>query len=261
MVGSDWPGAKKWKLFDMDRIRQQYAQFAKDEEEKLLIVRYSELGEWIAAMRTLCSRSAKPLQQALQEALGDNRTLTNTPQRFKPQDGESYIRSTTSRERVREPDYGTLLQRVRTGPDRLRFFIMLCPHARDAFLKGELPPYPWRVPAVVAAGATPETEVKRNGHGQSSAPPAGAGKDSQRKLQAKKSNGVREKPRGRPRKYSDVKCKKALKQFGDLYAKNNDAFAAWHTVADNLDFPSGEAARKACERYRQSQLSGQNGHK
>ncbi len=149
----------------MDRIRQQYAQFMKDEEEKLLILHYSKLGEWFAVMRTLSSPSGKPLEQALQEALDDNRTLTNTPQRFKPEDGESYIRSTTSRERVREPDYGTLLRRVRTGPDRLRFFIMLCPHARDAFLKGELPPYPWRVPTVVTAGAAqkPKKTLARQG--------------------------------------------------------------------------------------------------
>ena len=152
MIGPDSPGEKKWKLFDMDQIHQQYAEFAKEEKEKLLIKRYSELGEWIATIRAVCSRANKPLEQALQEALADNRTLTGAPQRFKPQDGESYIRCTTSRERAREPDYKTLLQMVRTGPDQLRFFIMLCPHAREAFMKGQLPPFPWRKQAADIEG-------------------------------------------------------------------------------------------------------------
>ncbi len=91
--------------------------------------------------------------------------------------------------------------------------------------------------------------------------PTEAAKAEQLKPRARKANGARSKPRGRPRKHPDAKCKKAWKQFGDLYAKNNDAFGSWNTVADNLDFESGEAARKACERYRQSQVSGQNGHK
>lgn len=89
---------------------------------------------------------------------------------------------------------------------------------------------------------------------------AGTGKGSQRKPKAKKPKVVHGKPRGRPRRYSDAKCKKAWKQFEDHYVKSNDATAAWNEVADNLDFTSGEAARKACERYRQSHISGQNGH-
>jgi hypothetical protein len=69
------------------------------------------------------------------------------------------------------------------------------------------------------------------------------------------------KPRGRPRKHPDAKCKKALKQFTDLYAESSDATGAWNRVADNLDFGSGEAARKACERYQQAKNAGQNGQK
>ena len=113
-------------------------------------------------MRTVCSRTNKPLEQALQDALDDNRTLTEAPQQFKPQDGESYIRRTTSRERVHEPDYKTLLQMVRTGPDLLRFFIMLCPHARETFMKGQLPPYPWRIPATNTRYAAHEIENEPN---------------------------------------------------------------------------------------------------
>ncbi len=153
----------------MDHIRQQHAQFAKDEEETLLTLRYSQLGEWFGVMRTLCSRSGKPLPQALREALDDNRKLTNEPlikpQRFKPQDGESYIRDTTSRERIREPDYGTLLKQVRTGPDLLRFFCMLCPHARDALLNGQLPAYPWRASTVITVDATRGCDKNQNGRG------------------------------------------------------------------------------------------------
>jgi hypothetical protein len=88
----------------------------------------------------------------------------------------------------------------------------------------------------------------------------GAGKQSERRRPMKKSNTLPRRPRGRPPKHPPAKCRKALKQFADLYAKSNDATGAWSTVADNLDFGSGEAARKACERYQQSQISGQNGH-
>ncbi len=98
----------------------------------------------------------------------------------------------------------------------------------------------------VARATTPEVE--------------GLGKCSQLKAHAKKSSNRDKIPRGRPRKHSDAKCKKAWKQFDDIYAESNDSTGAWNTVADNLDFPNGEAARKACERYRQSQNSGQNGH-
>jgi len=100
---------------------------------------------------------------------------------------------------------------------------------------------------------------KRNGPGQAGET-GGADKNSQRERQVKKSSTVPQKARGRPRKYSDAICQRAGKQFDNLYAKSNDATGAWNTVADNLYFPSGEAARKAYERYRQSQLSGQNGH-
>jgi hypothetical protein len=172
MTNDDSPNAKAWKLFDRDRMREQYTELERQEEEKLLKRRYYELSEWIEQMKEICSRSGKPLRQALQEALNDKRTFTNTPQRFRPQDGESYMRSTTSQERVREPDYGTLLQRVRTGPDRLRFFIMLCPHARDAFMRGELPPYPWHSPAVIAATTAQIVERKADGQAsQSETPP------------------------------------------------------------------------------------------
>ncbi len=96
--------------------------------------------------------------------------------------------------------------------------------------------------------------------------PKGNGLGGEPKMKAgtprrKAASDDRPKQRGRPRKHTDAKCKKALMQFEDLYANSNDATGAWNTVAGNLDFKSGEAARKACERYEQSQHSGQNGQK
>ncbi len=131
------------------------------------------------------------------------------------------------------------------------------------FLSGNIGPTPESVTTLCAALdlvlADLEKLDRTNRPGQPSET-GGADKNSQRERQVKKSSTVPQKARGRPRKYSDAICQKAGKQFDNLYAKSNDATGAWNTVADNLNFPSGEAARKAYERYRQSQLSGQNGH-
>jgi len=64
---------------------------------------------------------------------------------------------------------------------------------------------------------------------------------------------------GRPRKYSDEKLNLALEQFEKEMLKNKDATAAWNEVASTYGFPTGEAARKRCEEYRQRRLNHKTG--
>jgi len=107
-----------------------------------------------------------------------------------------------------------------------------------------------------------EAEQELNGLGHVDEP-MGKAELTRSERQTKPTDG-HARPLGRPRKHPDAKCRKALKQFSDLYAESNDATGAWNKVADNLDFGSGEAARKACERYQQAQRAqntGQNGQK
>jgi hypothetical protein len=50
--------------------------------------------------------------------------------------------------RVRDCNYDTglrLLGPEHSGQDILLFFVKKCPHAREVILRGELPPYPWRI--------------------------------------------------------------------------------------------------------------------
>ena len=140
----EWPNPLK---IDMNSIRSQYAEFAREEEEKLRTKCYSKLGEWIDEGRTVCSRAGIPLNQWLREALAGAK-----------EDGH-----------VRDTDYGTAL-RLNSGPDYLLFFVMLCPHARDDLLSGTQPPYPWRHPQQIAVRAVEGGEKTSNGQGRDSEP-------------------------------------------------------------------------------------------
>jgi hypothetical protein len=95
-------------------------------EEELLTALYYDLSKWLEDVKTVCKQAGIPLEQHLSKALG----------------------LAIEAGRVRDCNYYTALK-LRglecTGQDILLFFIKKCTHARDAFLRGELPPYPWRI--------------------------------------------------------------------------------------------------------------------
>lgn len=64
---------------------------------------------------------------------------------------------------------------------------------------------------------------------------------------------------GRPRKYSDEILNLALRQFEDEIISSKDTMATWNKVALTHGFPTGEAARKRCEEYRQRRLNHKTG--
>jgi hypothetical protein len=95
-------------------------------EEELLTALYYDHSRWLEDMKTVCKRAGIPLEQHLKKALG----------------------LAVESRRVRNCDYDTALKLrgpERTGQDILLFFVTKCPHAREALLEGELPPYPWRI--------------------------------------------------------------------------------------------------------------------
>jgi len=94
-------------------------------EEEVLIERYSALSDWLSEVKALEKRGRIELNSYLKTAMAKAKT-----------DG-----------RVRDCSHETALRLggTHTGPDLLLFFVRKCPHYRDAFLRGELPPYPWRI--------------------------------------------------------------------------------------------------------------------
>ena len=74
----------------------------------------------------------------------------------------------------------------------------------------------------------------------------------------KKEKKSMHKPRGRNPKYLQEKLKLALKSYNELIGKM-DSKAAWNKVAEMYDFPSGEAARKPCEKLRRANFDNKSG--
>lgn len=95
-------------------------------EEELLTQLYYDHSRWLEDMKTVCKRAGITLEQHLKKALG----LAVTARRVRDCNYETGLK-------LRGPE--------RTGPDMLLFFVKKCPHARNALLRGELPPYPWRI--------------------------------------------------------------------------------------------------------------------
>jgi hypothetical protein len=112
------------------------------DEDQFLTQLYYFHAKWLEEWKRVCQSSGKSLEQYLREGLS----------------------LSIKDKRVRDCSYETALGLLQgggiKGQDVLHFFVMKCPHARDAFLRGELPPYPWRSGAadLVKQPATPETK-------------------------------------------------------------------------------------------------------
>ena len=112
------------------------------DEDQFLTQLYYFHAKWLEEWKKVCQSSGKSLEQYLREGLS----------------------LSIKDKRVRDCSYETALGLLQgggiKGQDVLHFFVMKCPHARDAFLRGELPPYPWRSGAadLVKQPATPETK-------------------------------------------------------------------------------------------------------
>lgn len=124
---TEWEGLKIHPVFppqgNTDWLK---AQTLGPDEEQLLTTLYYDHSKWLEEMKTVCKRAGISLEQHLRKALG----------------------LAVEAGRVRDCDYDTGLRLrgpERTGQDILLFFVKKCPHAREGLLRGELPPYPWRI--------------------------------------------------------------------------------------------------------------------
>jgi len=113
-------------VFPQDKIDWHKAQTLGPTEEELLTALYYDHSKWLEEVKIVCERAGKPLEQYLRKALG----LAIEAGRVRDCNNNTALR-------LRGPE--------RTGPDILLFFVKKCPHARNALLRGELPPYPWRI--------------------------------------------------------------------------------------------------------------------
>lgn len=98
-------------------------------EDEMLSRLYTHLADWLHVVKKIVKKEKLDLSHYLEECLGKACRDRNVPD---------------SSERTA----GKLLPHGRDlppGPDLLLFFFKKCPHSRDAFLRGELPPYPWRM--------------------------------------------------------------------------------------------------------------------
>ncbi len=94
-------------------------------EEEVLVERYSALADWLSEVKVLEKRGSIELLPYLKQALAKAKLDGRIPDCS----DETALR----------------LEGIHSGPDLLLFFIRKCPHARDAILRGELPPYPWHI--------------------------------------------------------------------------------------------------------------------
>lgn len=113
-------------VFPQDKIDWHKAQTLGPTEEELLTALYYDHSKWLEEVKIVCERAGKPLEQYLRKALG----LAIEAGRVRDCNNNTALR-------LRGPE--------RTGPDILLFFVKKSPHACDALLRGELPPYPWRI--------------------------------------------------------------------------------------------------------------------
>jgi len=127
-------------VFPQNNVEYHKPEVVGHTEEQLLTQLYYDYARWLEDVKRVCKSSGKSLEQYLREGLG----------------------LSIKDKRVRDCSYETalgLLEGSGKGQYVLHFFVIKCPHARDALLRGELPPYPWRNgPAdLVKQPATPGT--------------------------------------------------------------------------------------------------------
>jgi hypothetical protein len=123
---TEYDGLKIRPVFPQDKIDYHKAQTLGPTEEQLLTALYYDHSKWLEEMKTVCKHAGILLEQHLKKALG----------------------LAVEAGRVRNCNYDTGLKLrgpEHTGQDILLFFVKKCPHACEAILRGELPPYPWRI--------------------------------------------------------------------------------------------------------------------
>jgi len=111
--------------------------------DEVLAHLYFCLSEWFAEMKVLAERDGVPVRQLLLRGMQEARRSGRVVNAL---DDTAY----------------KLFGGGWRGQDLLRFFVMKCPHYREAFLRGEVPQQPWGL----SAGATP-----READGQASSAP------------------------------------------------------------------------------------------
>ena len=140
-------GLKIRPVFPQDKIDGHKAQTLGSTEEELLTELYNDHAKWLEEVKTVCERGGIALEQYLRKGLG----------------------LAIKDRRVRDCKYDTGLRlrgQGRYGQDVLLFFVKKCPHARDALLRGELPPYPWRTTQVTVTSGTVAQRQRRKKKGK-----------------------------------------------------------------------------------------------
>jgi len=112
-------------VFPQDKIEWHKKQMIGKTEEDRLEELYSKLSDWLSEVKVLEKRGSIELFPYLKQALAKAKS-----------DG-----------RIHDCSDETVLslEGMHSGPDLLLFFVRKCPHARNAILQGEIPPYPWRI--------------------------------------------------------------------------------------------------------------------
>ena len=143
-LGNGWMLPPVFPQERLDRHELLETQERADEKllEELLTKLYYDHSRWLNEVKIVCESSGKPLEQYLRKALG----LAIESGRVRDCNNNTALR-------LRGPE--------RTGPDILLFFVKKCPHVRDALLRGELPPYPWRISQPIEQDQKPAETKKK----------------------------------------------------------------------------------------------------
>ena len=122
---TEYDGLKIRPVFPQDKIDCHKAQTLGLSEEQLLTTLYYDYSRWLEDVKVLEKRGEIELEPYLKKALAKAQTDGRVPDCS----GETALK----------------LGGTHSGPDLLLFFVRKCPHCRDAFLRGELSPYPWQI--------------------------------------------------------------------------------------------------------------------
>jgi hypothetical protein len=112
---------------------------------------YSKLADYVSTLEALARKSFKTVEQLIADGLEQAK-----------RDGRVTDASEATARRLYEGSP--------SGPELLLFFGMKCPHARDAFMRGEAPPYPWRTATTVVVGQSQPPDDPQGGEDQADEP-------------------------------------------------------------------------------------------
>ena len=159
---------------------------------------YSRLGDWLSDVKAMANKGDVQLESYLYQCLLEARQ-------------EGRVRDAADRTAYELLDQWT-------GPRLLLFFTMKWPHCRDAFLRGELPPYAWREggPAIVYTQSLPPA----NGAAEN----AGIADDSP------DAQGLVKDPSD---KKAYVAASKLVRQYPDIFGKLKKPYRKLRGILDN----------------------------